>query len=269
MSSQGPTPAARTVMSVSPSPAGRGSGSDSSPTSSPNRSIPAAFTRPPACRPDYPSLDTPSPPPASPGRRRPPSHELELGLAGKPLDAGPLAERRGSVRHRKDRRQLDRQAAPRVAAGGARPVGGQAPLDVGGPAAVEAVVGATQQVDVGHPRGVRGQPWPACHDGRMAYTTAEGRQELLDTFAQAAGELALASACLSEAYEQLDEDSGDRLEEQCFRPVQTSYGRAKRAHSEFAGRHGLQATGRFEQQVAGLPSQGAAAFIAHAVEAVG
>jgi hypothetical protein len=103
----------------------------------------------------------------------------------------------------------------------------------------------------------------------MAYTTAEGRQELLDTVAQAAGELALASACLSEAYEQLDEDSGDRLEEQCFRPVQTAYGRAKRAHSEFAGRHGLQATGGFEQQAAGLPSQGAAAFIAHAVEAVG
>src|SRR3954447_20222361 len=124
-SSHGATPAARTVMSVSPAPAGRGSGSDSSRTSSPNRSIPAAFTRPPACRPDYPSLDTPSPAPVSPGRRRRPSDELELGRAREPLDAGLLAERGGSVRHRKDRRQLDRQAAPRVAAGGARPVGGQ------------------------------------------------------------------------------------------------------------------------------------------------
>src|SRR3954464_1560744 len=60
-SSQGPTPAARTAMSVSPAPAGRGSASDSSRTSPPNRSIPAAFTKPPACRPGYSSLDTSSP----------------------------------------------------------------------------------------------------------------------------------------------------------------------------------------------------------------
>src|SRR4051812_29247126 len=102
----------------------------------------------------------------------------------------------------------------------------------------------------------------------MAYTTAEARQELLDTVAQAANELGRASAFLAEAYEQLDEDSGDRLEEQCFRPVQTAYGRAKRTHTEFAGRHGLQA-GAFEQQPSGLPSQGAAVFIQQAVEAVG
>jgi hypothetical protein len=102
----------------------------------------------------------------------------------------------------------------------------------------------------------------------MAYTTSEARQELLDTLAQAAGELGFASACLAEAYEQLDEYSGDRLEEDCFRPVQLAYGRAKRTHSEFAGRHGLQATA-FEQQPAGLPSQGAAAFVAQAVEAAG
>jgi hypothetical protein len=102
----------------------------------------------------------------------------------------------------------------------------------------------------------------------MAYTTAEARQELLDTVAQAANELGLASAFLAEAYEQLDEDSGDRLEEQSFRPVQTAYGRAKRAHTEFAGRHGLQAAA-FEQQATGVPSQGAAVFIQQAVEAVG
>jgi hypothetical protein len=102
----------------------------------------------------------------------------------------------------------------------------------------------------------------------MAYTTAEARQELLDTVAQAANELGRASAFLAEAYEQLDEDSGDRLEEQCFRPVQVAYGRAKRAHTEFAGRHGLQAAA-FEQQPTGLPSQGAAVFIQQAVEAVG
>jgi hypothetical protein len=102
----------------------------------------------------------------------------------------------------------------------------------------------------------------------MAYTTAEARQELLDTVARAANELGLASACLAEAYEQLDEDSGDRLEDDCFRPVQIAYGRAKRVHTEFAGRHRLQAA-VFEQQPTGLPSQGATAFIERAVEAIG
>jgi hypothetical protein len=102
----------------------------------------------------------------------------------------------------------------------------------------------------------------------MAYTTTEARQELLDTLARAATELGLASALLAEAYEQLDEDSGERLEEDCFRPVQIAYGRAKRAHTEFAGRHGLQAAA-FEQQPTGLRSQGAAAFIERAVDAVG
>jgi hypothetical protein len=102
----------------------------------------------------------------------------------------------------------------------------------------------------------------------MAYTTSEAREELLDTVAQAANELGLASACLAEAYEQLDEYNGDRLEAECFRPVQMAYGRAKRTHTQFAGRHGLQAAA-FEPQPTGLPSQGAASFIAHAVEAVG
>jgi hypothetical protein len=102
----------------------------------------------------------------------------------------------------------------------------------------------------------------------MAYTTAEARQELLDSVAEAANELGFASACLAEAYEQLDEHSGDRLEEECFRPVQVAYGRAKRTHTEFAGRHGLQAAA-FEPQPTGLASQGAASFIARALEAVG
>jgi hypothetical protein len=101
----------------------------------------------------------------------------------------------------------------------------------------------------------------------MAYTTSEAREELLDTVARAANELGFASACLAEAYEQLDEYSGDRLEAECFRPVQMAYGRAKRSYTEFAGRHGLQA-GAFEPQPTGLASQGAAAFVARAVEAV-
>ena len=100
----------------------------------------------------------------------------------------------------------------------------------------------------------------------MAYTTSEGRQELLDTSAQAANELGFASACLTEAYERLDESSADRLEEECFRPVQVAYGRAKRAHTEFAGRHGLTAA-VFEQPATGLPSQRPADFISSALEA--
>ena len=100
----------------------------------------------------------------------------------------------------------------------------------------------------------------------MAYTTSEARQEVLDAVAEAANELGLAGACLTEAYEQLDEQSGDRLEEEIFRPVQLASGRAKRAHAGFAARHGL-AVGAFEDRPAGLPSQGAAGFIERAAEA--
>ena len=102
----------------------------------------------------------------------------------------------------------------------------------------------------------------------MAYTTSEARRELLDTLAEAVNELGLASACLAAAYELLDERTGDRLEETCFRPVQRALGRAKRTHSEFAARHGLPSPA-FEGREAGPPSQGAAAFVARAVEAVG
>ena len=101
----------------------------------------------------------------------------------------------------------------------------------------------------------------------MAYTTAEARQELMDTVAEAVNELAFASACLAAAYEQLDEQSGDRLEAELFRPVQLAYGRARRTHSGFAERHGLP--GRtFEPASAGLPSQGVRGFVEHAVEAL-
>jgi hypothetical protein len=102
----------------------------------------------------------------------------------------------------------------------------------------------------------------------MAYTTAEARQELLDTVARAANELGLASACLAEAYEQLDDYNADRLEADCFRPVQLAYGRAKRTHAEFAGRHGLQ--GRtFERASAGVAATGARGMVESAVEAAG
>ena len=87
----------------------------------------------------------------------------------------------------------------------------------------------------------------------MAYTTSEARRELLDTVAQAANELGFASACLAEAYERLDDYNGDRLEAECFRPVQMAYGRAKRRHTDFAVRHGF-APATFEPQPTGLAS---------------
>jgi hypothetical protein len=101
----------------------------------------------------------------------------------------------------------------------------------------------------------------------MAYVTREAREELLETIAEATDEIGVALAALGAAYEQLDERSGDRLEEQLFRPVQVAYGRAKRTHTGFAERHGL-ATRTFDPVSAGLPSQGVAGFLERAVDAV-
>jgi hypothetical protein len=102
----------------------------------------------------------------------------------------------------------------------------------------------------------------------MAYSSAEGRQELLDTLAGAIDELGFVLASIAAAYEQLDDASADRLEEELFGPAQKAYGRAKRTYAEFAGRHGLEDR-TFEQPSAGLPSTGAKGFIANAVEAAG
>ena len=73
----------------------------------------------------------------------------------------------------------------------------------------------------------------------MVYVSAEARQQLLDEIATSVDQIGVAVAALSDAYEQLDEQSADRLEEQLFRPVQAAYGRARRAHSEFADRYAL------------------------------
>lgn len=73
----------------------------------------------------------------------------------------------------------------------------------------------------------------------MSYVAAEARQELLDAIADAADDVAFALAALGEAFDALDEPTGDRLEEQLFRPVQHAYGRLKRTHTEFAGRFDL------------------------------
>jgi hypothetical protein len=102
----------------------------------------------------------------------------------------------------------------------------------------------------------------------MVQSTAEARQQLLDTLGQAIEELGVAIASLGAAYEQLDQFKADELEEQLFRPVQLAYGRARRAHSDFASRHGLAAR-NFAPPPPGLPSIGAKTFIDNAVVAVG
>lgn len=101
----------------------------------------------------------------------------------------------------------------------------------------------------------------------MAYSAADARQQLLDTLADATDALGLALTALGEAYEQLDDHAAGMLEEQLFRPVQLAYGRASRAHGQFAARHGRESRS-FEARPAGLPSLGAKGFIASAVDAV-
>jgi hypothetical protein len=73
----------------------------------------------------------------------------------------------------------------------------------------------------------------------MTYTSAEARRRLLDDLADAVEQLALALAALGEAYEEVDEVTGDRLEEQLFRPIRSAYGRARRTHADFAARYGV------------------------------
>src|SRR5918998_4080626 len=101
----------------------------------------------------------------------------------------------------------------------------------------------------------------------MAYTAAEGRQELLEGLAEAIERIGVALADLGAAYEQLDEHNADRLEEELFGPVQKAYGRAKSAHAGFAERHGIGSR-TFASASPGIPSTGARGFIDSAVYAV-
>jgi hypothetical protein len=100
----------------------------------------------------------------------------------------------------------------------------------------------------------------------VSYTTAEGKERILDDLAEATDQLALAVARLGEAYELLDERHGDELEQVLFRPVQLAYGRAQRTHSEFARRSGIPGR-QFDQQSPGLASQSARELIEGGAEA--
>ena len=100
----------------------------------------------------------------------------------------------------------------------------------------------------------------------MAYVTQEARQHLLETVAEAIDELQIAVAALGAAYEQLDDDSADRMEDALFRPTQTALGRAKRTYSGFAERHGLTVTPQPEQTTGVMPSAGARGYLERAAE---
>src|SRR5438309_6111610 len=101
----------------------------------------------------------------------------------------------------------------------------------------------------------------------MSFTTVEVRQRMLDALGEATDDLALALASLGAAYEQLDDQQADRLEEQLFRPIQRAYGRAQSTHAGFARRHGLPAR-TFSTPSRGAPSTGVKGFIENAVHAV-
>jgi hypothetical protein len=101
----------------------------------------------------------------------------------------------------------------------------------------------------------------------VPYTTADARQGLLDTVASAIERLGLALAALGEAYEQLDEPTGDRLERELFGPVQLAYGRAQRTYNGFAERFDLP-SGSFAPAPAAAPSTGAHGLIDNAAQAV-
>ena len=102
----------------------------------------------------------------------------------------------------------------------------------------------------------------------MAYDSAQARAEMLDEVGDATDDLGVALAALGEAFEALDDYTAERLEEELFRPVQLAYGRGRRTHSEFAGRHGLP-NRSFVPAPTGHPSQGVKGFIDGAVTAVG
>jgi hypothetical protein len=100
----------------------------------------------------------------------------------------------------------------------------------------------------------------------VAVTTREAREGTLGELAAAVGRIALASACLGEAYEQLSVMAADRLEAELYRPVQRALGRGKRTLTGFAERSGIDAP-PVEAGSAGPASQGVKAFVEGAVAA--
>ena len=96
---------------------------------------------------------------------------------------------------------------------------------------------------------------------------ADARQDLLDALAEAIGELGLALATLGEAYELLDENSQDRLEEQLFGPIQKGYGRAQRTYASFAERVRLS-NRTFTEPSPGVHARDPRVYLDRAIEAI-
>lgn len=84
--------------------------------------------------------------------------------------------------------------------------------------------------------------------------------------ARAVERIGVALAALGEAYELLDERTGERLEEELFRPVQSAYGKGQRTYAGFAERHGLPPH-TFVPAPQGAPSTGVKGFVEAAVQA--
>ena len=103
----------------------------------------------------------------------------------------------------------------------------------------------------------------------MAYSTSEGREELLGVIAEAIGMLGAAIESLSSAYDQLDDLAGERLEEGLFSSVQRAYALSMRTYTGFAGRRpGVESTGP-ESPAAATRSGDARDLITAASEAAG
>lgn len=100
----------------------------------------------------------------------------------------------------------------------------------------------------------------------MAITAREAREKILEDLGSAVDHLALAVACLGEAYDLLTVGPADRLESDLYRPVQKAFGRCKRTHSGFAERSGLPAR-EFASPAPGRPSQGVKSFLERALVA--
>jgi hypothetical protein len=98
----------------------------------------------------------------------------------------------------------------------------------------------------------------------VAYTTAEGYEQIMDALAAAVEHLSTALGELEGAYELLDERTADELEDQLFRPVQLAYGRARRTYAEFAARHEI-GTRTFAGAAPGAPARGTRGLIESAV----
>lgn len=101
----------------------------------------------------------------------------------------------------------------------------------------------------------------------MAYTTEEGRKQLLEGLAAAAEATGGALAALGEAHELLDERNAERLENELFAPVRRAYAVLGRTRSQFAARSGLEDI-EPAAQPRPAPSHGARGLLEEAAEAI-